>query len=280
MLENVNAKEKKEDKKSELESIMNVSNELKPTHKYHDDEDILTNPKINSTNMKNELLFFKDEILKDLKREQIKIFEKAEDNEKYTMEKIEEFNIKIQKYSEKIINLSNMIITDKTIRDKVESLIEYKNKNQEIVMTNGIRLDNLDKDLFNNVYRIDNILKETVMYPGVIGGISRFKTFHDFMDYVLKECSQNISFRDKTILDINNLRNIDERITNNFNNKLEKTKKSITLYIDACIKKIESKIKDMNDTFNDKITAYCIENMSHSENIRKATESLLKQVNI
>ena len=58
------------------------------------------------------------------------------------------------------------------------------------------------EDLFNNVYRIDNILKETVIYPGVIGGISKFRTFHDFMDYVIKECDTNITFREKTSIDI------------------------------------------------------------------------------
>ena len=172
-----------------------------------------------------------------------------------------------------------MIITDKTIREKVESLIEYKTKNQEIVMTNGIKIDNLDKDLFNNVYRIDNILKETVMYPGLIGGISKFKTFHDFMDYVLSECSQNITFREKTAIDINNLRNNNERIINNFNIKLEKAKKAMTLYTDTCIKRIENKIKDINDSFNDRITNYRIENMTYSENMKKASENLLKQVN-
>ena len=269
----------KEEKKIKLEPIIEVTEEIKTSHKYHDDEDILVNSNLNSKNIKKDLLFFKDELLKDLKREQIKIFEKVEDNEKYALEKIEEFNIKIEKYGEKIINLSNMIITDKTIREKVESLIEYKDKNQEIVTTQGIKIDNLDKDLFNNVYRIDNVLKETVMYPGVIGNMSKFRTFHDFIDYVLNQCSQNIAFREKTAIDINNLRINDEKITGNFTNKLEKAKKTLNLYIDTCIKKLENKLKDINDTINDRITNYRIESMTYTENMKKATESLLKQVN-
>ena len=268
-----------EEKKNKLDAIMDISTELKSKHKYHGDEDILITSGQNSNNIKKDLLLFKDELLKDLKRQQAKIFEKTENNENHALEKIEEFNRKMEKYSEKIISLSNMIITDKTIREKVESLIEYKNKNQEIVMTNGIKIDNLDKDLFNNVYRIDNILKETVMYPGIIGGISRFKTFHDFMDYLLNECSQNVTFREKTAIDINNLRNNNERIITNFNNKLEKAKKALTLYTDTCIKRIENKIKDINDSFNDRITNYRIENMTYSENMKKASENLLKEVN-
>ena len=271
--------EEKDEKKNKLESIMDISNELQTSHKYHGDEDILITSGLNSNNIKKDLLLFKNDLLKDLKRQQAKIFEKTENNENYALDKIEEFNLKLEKYGEKIISLSNMIITDKTIREKVEELLEYKTKNQEMMMTNGIKIDNLDKDLFNNVYRIDNVLKETVMYPGVIGGICKFKTFHDFMDYVLSECSQNITFRDKTALDINNLRNNNERIINNFTNKLEKAKKALTLYVDTCIKKFENKIKDINDSFNDRITNYRIENMTYSENMKKASENLLKQVN-
>ena len=274
-----NQKEKKADKNYKLESIMDVSKELGESHKYHGDEDILINSNVNSLNIKRDLLLFKDEILKDLKRQNAKIIEKTEDNEKFAMDKIQEFNSKIQKYGEQINSLSNMIVTDKTIREQVEKLIEYKQKNQELVMTNGIQIKNLDKDLFNNVYRIDNILKETVIYPGVIGGISKFRTFHDFMDYVIKECDTNITFREKTSIDINNLRKNDDKIMQNFNIKLEKTKKALTLYVDTCIKKVENKINDLYDLFIDKLNTYHIENMSYGENMKKATDSLLKQVN-
>ena len=279
MSEKEKGKEKKEDKKIKLEPIVEVDEEIKTSHKYHDDEDVLMNLNLNSKNLQKDLLFFKDEILKEIKRKQVKIFEKVEDNEKYALEKIEEFNIKIEKYGEKIVNLSNMIITDKTIREKVESLIEYKDKNQEVVTTQGIKIDNLDKDFFNNVYRIDNILKETVFYPGIIGTMCKFKNFHDFIDYVLNQCTQNIAFREKTSIDLNNLRINDQNIMSNFTNKLEKAKKTLNLYIDTSIKKIENKIKELNETFTDKITNYRIESMTYTENMKKATESLLKQVN-
>ena len=277
MKEEINVKKEKNDIHKKFDVIMDVSTELKVPHKSRGDEDILIS--FNSNRMKKDLLIFKDELLKDLKRLQTKLYEKAEDNEIYTKEKIEEFNLQIKKYSEKVMSLSNSIITDKAIRENVESLIEYKNKNQEIVMTNGIQLDNLEKEFYNNIYRIDNILKESVIYPGIIGNITKFKTFHDFIDYILNECSLNISFREKTSLDINNLRNNDEKIIFNLTNKLEKAKKALSLYTDTCIKKIENKINNLNDALNDRINNYRIESMTYSENMKKASESLLKQVN-
>ena len=95
----------KKDKHNKLEEIMDVSKELKESVKYHGDEDILMT--INSKSIKKDLLIFKDELLKDLKRLQTKLYEKAEDNEIYTKEKIEGFNSEIKKYSDKFIKFNN-----------------------------------------------------------------------------------------------------------------------------------------------------------------------------
>ena len=118
----VSIKEKLEEKKLKLEPITEEPNGLKTSRekKSIDDEDISLNPNAIVNNIKKDLLFFKEEILKDLKREQIKLFEKVDDTGKYALEKIEEFNIKIQNYGEQIVHFSNMIITDKTIKEKVE----------------------------------------------------------------------------------------------------------------------------------------------------------------
>ena len=272
-------KSEKEDKISRFDSIREISREIKSNNRYKDDEDIFVNSNLSLTNMKKDLLLFKDEILKDLKRQQSKMFEKDLDIEKNTISKLEEFNKQIDKYSEKINSLSNMIITDKRIREKVEMLIEFKNKNQEVIMTNGIKIKNLDKDLYDNIYRIDSILKETVLDARIIGGISKFQTFHDLMDYILSECSKNLTFREKTPIEVNNLRNNDERIIKILTNKLEKSKKTLNLQIDTFNKKFENKINSLNESFNERIANYRIENMTYSENIKKATESLTKQIN-
>ena len=272
-------KSEKEDKITRFDSIREISREIKSNNRYKDDEDIFINSNLSLTNMKKDLLLFKDEILKDLKRQQSKMFEKHLDIEKNTISKLEEFNKQIDKYSEKINSLSNMIITDKRIREKVEMLIEFKNKNQEVIMTNGIKIKNLDKDLYDNIYRIDSILKETVLDTKIIGGISKFQTFHDLMDYILSECSKNLTFREKTPIEVNNLRNNDERIIKILTNKLEKAKKTLNLQIDTFNKKFENKIDSLNESFNERIANYRIENMTYSENIKKATESLTKQIN-
>ena len=94
MKEEINVKKEKNDIHKKFDVIMDVSTELKVPHKSRGDEDILIS--FNSNTMKKDLLIFKDELLKDLKRLQTKLYEKAEDNEIYTKEKIEEFNLQIK----------------------------------------------------------------------------------------------------------------------------------------------------------------------------------------
>ena len=172
-----------------------------------------------------------------------------------------------------------MIITDKKIREKVEMLIEFKNKNQEIIMTNGIQIKNLDRDLYDNIYRIDSILKDTILHPKILGSISRFQNFREVMDFILGDCSKNITFREKIPIDINNLKKIDERNVINLTSKIEKARKTFALQIDTFNKKFDSKINSLNDSFNERLANYRIENMTYSDNFKKATESLTKQMN-
>ena len=268
-----------EDKISNLDSIKEIPKELKSNKKSNNSEDIVVNSNLTYLNIKKDLNIFKEEILRDFKRQQTKLLEKEENMEKNTIEQLEEFKKIIQRNNERINSLSNMIITDKKIREKVEMLIEFKNKNQEIIMTNGIQIKNLDKDLYDNIYRIDSILKDTILHPKILGSISRFQNFREVMDFILGDCSKNITFREKIPIDINNLKKIDERNVINLTNKIEKARKTLALQIDTFNKKFDSKINSLNDAFNERLANYRIENMTYSDNFKKATESLTKQMN-
>ena len=146
---------------------------------------------------KNDLLHFKEETLRDFKQVQKKISDKYDNLDLEMREKIEAFEQRITTYENKIMELSNKINTDKTIREKVDNLMEFKEKADESMLTEKIRLDNFRTDLKSKVERIDKILTDSVIYPGIIGGISKYKTFHDLIDYLLSQTSQNLTLEKK-----------------------------------------------------------------------------------
>ena len=243
---------------------------------YLGDEDILFN---STKNLKQDILIFKDEILKEIKIFKNNFNERAKNNEKFVSENIENFSVQVEGFNNRIIELSNLIVTDKAIREKVDQLIEFKEKSQETIMTDGIRIDNLEKDFYNNIYRIDNILKDTVLNSKIIGGIAKFNTFYDFMKIVLDDISQLNTFKDKTISDLNNYR---ARLDNNINNmkkKVENSEKDTKLYTDKFIKKTEIKMNDLFEEYNSRLNDLKVQNLTYVENMRKLSDDLLTQMN-
>ena len=118
-----------------------------------------------------------------------------------------------------------------------------------------IRLDNFRNDLNSNVQRIEKILKDSVIYPGVIGCISKYKTFHELIDYILTECSQNLTFREKSILDFKSYKKKLENTNPSFNTQTNTLLNTTSEFTKTCVKELEERIKSI---FNVTMTVYKI----------------------
>ena len=233
---------------------------------------------VNSKNIKNDILLFKNETLKDIKDAQKKMSEKYQILDFEIKEKLELYEQRITTYENKIIELSTLINTDKMIRDKVEKLIEFKEKAEDTMLTEKIRLDNFRNDLNRNVERIDKILTDSVIYPGIIGGISKYKTFHDLIDYVLTQCSQNLTFREKSILDFKGYKIKLENTIESFNTQVNSILNSTSEYTKTCVKELEERIKSIFNIYDDRLQDTRIENANYAIGLEKATELLKKEL--
>ena len=200
---------------------------------------------LNTNNIKSDLLLFKDETLKDIKEAQRKISDKYKNLDNEIKEKLYSYENRITTYESKIMELSKLINTDKTVREKVDKLTEFKEKTDNTILTEKIRLDNLRNDLNTNVSRIDQILTDSVIYPGVIGGISRYKTFHDLIDYVLTQCSQNLTFREKSVMSLEGYKTKLENIISSFNTQVDALLNASKDYTQTCIKECEERMKSI-----------------------------------
>ena len=233
---------------------------------------------MNSKNIKSDILMFKNEALKDFKEAQKKVNEKYQSLNFEVKEKLDAYEQRITAYEKKIIELSNLINTDKTIRDKVDSLIEFKEKTTDTMLTEKIRLDNFRNDLNFNVNRIDDILKSSVIYPGIIGGISKYKTFHDLIDYVLAQCSQNLTFREKSIIDLKGYKTKLESTISSFNSQINTLLNTTSEYTKTCVKECEERMKSIYNIYDDRLQDARIENANYAIGLEKATEVLKKEL--
>ena len=228
--------------------------------------------------MKGDLLMFKDETLKDIKEAQRKMQEKYHSLNTEVKEKLDKYELRINAYETKILELSKLINTDKEIRDKVDNLVEFKEKVNDTILTEKIRLDNFRNDLNSNVDRIDQILKDSVIYPGVIGGICRYKTFHELIDYVLTQCSLNLTFREKSILDFKSYKTKLENIIASFNTQTTSLLNTTSEFTKTCVKECEDRMKSIYNIYDDRLQDARIENANYAIGLEKATEALKKEL--
>ena len=158
----------------------------------------------------------------------------GEDNLEKFMEIIEtkfsKYDKEINKLKENIQIIKNIKPEGNILNEHVKNLLSFQSEAKDDLITIKIKLENLDKDISNNVYRIDKILLESVVYPGIIGNMSKFKTFHDFMDYLLTQDSKNITFRDKSEIDLKTYKNKIDQYLKNFSSQLDKLLKDF-IYI-------------------------------------------------
>ena len=231
-----------------------------------------------SKNIRDNLILFKNETLKDIKEAKKILIDKFSDLEYRILEKIDNFDKNHSKISQKIEEIISFIDSLKDIKNNVNLLLAYKSKSENSLIDLGIKLKSLDKDYNKSIFSINNILKDSVIYPGIIGGSSKFKTFHDIIDYTLANISYSNSFKDKIIKEVNHNKinseiNI-EKLKNQIQAILDKTNNIITNEITTSEEKTENKFKKYDEKLQNLIT----ENNKNNFNIQKELDDLMNKL--
>ena len=243
-------------------------------------DDLMNDPILDrkTISTKNDILLFKNETLKDFKEAQKKMFDKYSNLDENIKNRLDEFEKRINSYEIKITELSKLINVDKLIKEKIEELLEFKEKTNDKLLTEKIRLDNIRNDLKQNVTRIDKILTDSVIYPGIIGGISKYKTFHDLIDYVLTQCSLNLTFREKNIMDLKSYKTKIEGLIEVFNNQVNNILSTTSEYTNTSIKDSEERMKGILSILEDRISEARIENANYAVGLEKRSEALQNEI--
>ena len=212
----------------------------------------IQNSNINQTS-KFEILQFKNEVLSDIKKSQ-KLGENKIDNFIQIIEnRFNKYENKLNSPSEKFQEINNNKSVDNNINEQIKDLLTFQTETKDNLITIDIKLQNLEKYTYNNVYRIDKILTESVIYPGIIGNMCKFKTFHEFIDYLLAQTSQNITFRDKSEMDLKSYKIKIENYLKNFSSQSDGLLKDANIFTQKSIENVELRMKSLLDEINEKI---------------------------
>ena len=229
-------------------------------------------------NMKMEILHFKNEVLTDIKNTEKIIVDRCSKLSESLEEKFVKYESELEALKGKIEGINMDKSNQNILNENMNKLLLFSDKAKSDLMTADIKINNLEKDMFNNVYRIDKILSESVIYPGVIGGISKFKSFHDFMDYLLAQTSKNITFRDKSQMDLKNYKIKLESMIKTFKTQLDNLMKDANSFTKRSIEECEDRIKLLFDRVDERIRETRVENANFMLDFQKTVDDLRAEI--
>ena len=202
---------------------------------------------------KIDMRYFKNDILKDVKKFEKNITDKFNKGDIIIKEEILNINNNINSINSKISELSTLISTDNMIQEKVVNLEKIKNKMYDKMLINEIKVNTIDKQTKEAIFNINNILRETVIYNGLIGPSCKYKTFHELVDFILNEIIMLSNYKDKNTLDLTSYKKKLDGIIQGFKFQIDNIIKSSSKFTLENFSICDKKIKDLSTNFNNKI---------------------------
>ena len=203
-------------------------------------------------NSKMDFLYFKNDILKDLKKFEKDLTDKYNKGDLILKEEIININNNINSIKTKISELSTLISVDNMTKEKVENLDKIKRKIIDDILVNEIKIDNIDKETKESIIKINNILRETVIYNGLIGPSCKYKSFHDLIDHILNDLLLLDNYKDKNAMDLSTYKKKLDSIMQGLRFQIDGIVKTSTQFTIDNFNILDKKLKDFIININDK----------------------------
>ena len=223
--------------------------------------------------LKDDIIFFKEEILKQINELQKNIIQQKEEDRAKINGKFILYDETIEKLNTDFSELKKIMDTNLYIKEKLDDLSHFKKDISKTSTGNNIKLTLLEKDTNSNIYRIDKILSNSIIYPRIIGKNAKFKTFHEFIDYTLENLSTFDVFRGKFEIELNS-----------FKLKVDKIIQSLKIKLDCAIQDcrqiVKNGIKENENIIKDYITGKIYDIQVKINEIEKKVEKNSEEFNL
>ena len=117
-------------------------------------------------------------------------------------------------------------------------------KKQKKILEDEIQLNQTNNELHKAITKYDKLLSDSVLYPGIIGNLCKFKNFHEFINYTLQQISQLNSFKDKSLFDLKAYKVKLENLIESFKSQIENITLTLTEFTIKNVSDCESRIKN------------------------------------
>ena len=261
----------RDSKKNIKELKMDNNNELNGNEISKNNKNIKDgkNTIIHQKNIHQDLLYFKNDILKDFREIQKKLNEELTFQKDQQAYKLNLYEKKIEQQTEKINYLSNLI-TESMKKTKVEELLEtFSTKTEQDFSKVDYKINSIQKEIREGLYKHEKFFNETVLYPGIIGYECRFSNFHSFVDYVLSNIHQLKVYQELLkSYELHKIKGKIDKDLNVFQLQLKNNFKTLSEFATEKVNQSVKKFKDLLDDYNSKFVDIRVENNNSAKELK------------
>ena len=178
--------------------------------------------------VKDELLYFKNDMLKDMKDTLTKFHNKYIKKLNDMDDRLKNTETKTETCYEKIIGITEGVTYQKMNQQRFSELEKFKVKAGESLINLDCKIKNVENNLMEASSKYDKIIIESIIYPGIIGAKNEFKTFHELLDFLLINTKKLLMAKEKE--------NIEKKETKS---RIEETLDKFKENIKFCVNKVE-----------------------------------------
>ena len=229
--------------------------------------------------MQRDLIYFKEDILKSMRNMDSKLKNQFDANTEALEQRLVLYDSKLEAMSQKIADLSSLINKDNSIYERLDQLAAFKSATESTLTTHEVKQNMISKELRDAIFKYDKVIVDNLIYPGVIGNSCKFRTFKDFIDYLLKQDSLFITFRDKQILDLKTYKQKLENLTKSLQSQIDSITLATTQFTNRAITESEERIKNLMKIYDDRLEDMRVENGKYAIQLKNQSSSLSSEWN-
>ena len=228
----------------------------------------------------SDLIFFKNEVLGDLKQIETKLTNRMDVKNDETQSILLQLQNKLDLINQKLFALSNYHTDNNQMKEKIESLFQFKPKVEDTFNIQEFKINSISKDLVQAINKYDRVIETNLIYPGIIGtSNARFTTFHNFIDYVLSNISQLTTFRDKIIgVDFRSYKNKLDSMIESLRKQADSIIDNNKIFTVSYVDNIEKGLKSHFKLYEQKLFDLKIENSKACKELESLTVNLIKEM--
>ena len=206
----------------------------------------------NSFSVNNDMIYFKDELLKEMKKIKLELSNKF-------IEYSSDLDDKVKKIAGANMQLDEKIdYVSKTLQDKLTNLFSDKNiehfeksilETKDNLITNNIKIQALREELRIHTTQYEDIVRNNILYQGMIGPGCKYRNLHEFIDYLNASINNLITANNQKAADMKNFKNKIDNIFHNINSQISEIVIGYKSYVNQSI-------KDFHEKINNEFTAY------------------------